>query len=134
MSRATDPAEQAAALVADPELYERFATDDDSLRVGVACHRQLCRVKRLVVDGRHGEALARAHEWFDSGSAVVLATEASCELVPDVGDGAAGVSEQFLSVDAGVVSALPPLVRLAGTGGAVVEAVRRRIEECLVAL
>ena len=55
-------------------------------------------------------------------------------LAPDVGDGAAGVSEQFLSVDAGVVSALPPLVRLAGTGGAVVEAVRRQVQECLVAL
>ena len=116
------------------ERYDAVTTDDDSLRVGVACHRQLCRVKRLVVDGRHEEALAKAHEWFDSGSTIVLATEASCGLVPDVGDGAAGVSEQFLSVDAGVVSALPPLVRLAGTGGAVVEAVRRQIEECLVAL
>ncbi|PSQ16018.1 hypothetical protein BRD02_05540 [Halobacteriales archaeon QS_8_69_73] len=116
------------------ERYDAVATDDDSLRVGVACHRQLCRVKRLVIAGRHEEALAKAHEWFDSGSTIVLATEASCGLVPDIGDGTAGVSEQFLSVDAGVVSALPPLVRLAGTGGAVVEAVRRQIEECLVAL
>ncbi len=116
------------------DRYDAVTTDDDVLRVGVACHRQLCRVKRLVVAGRHDEALARVHEWFDPGSAVVLATEASCGLVPDGGEGVAGVSGQFLSVDAEVASALPLLVRLAGGGGAVADAVRRQVEECLVAL
>ena len=114
--------------------YDEVETDDDTRQVGVACHRQLCRVKQLVEQGRHEAALADAHEWFEPGSAVVLATEASCGLLPDLDGDAPTISDQFLTVDTDVLSALVPLVRLAAVGGPVSTAVRRQIADCLVGL
>ena len=116
------------------DRYDQVETDDDASQVGVVCHRQLCRVKQLLEHGRHEVALANAHEWFEPGSAVVLATEAGCGLLPDPDGDAPTVSDQFLTVDTEVASALVPLVRLAAVGGAVSGVVQRQIADCLVGL
>ena len=116
------------------DRYDGVETSDDELRAGVASHRQLCRVKQLLDGGRHDTALAKAHEWFEPGSAVVLAAEAGCGLLPALDDDSLTVSDQFLTVDAAVLSALAPLIRLATVGGAVSEPTRRQIVDCLVAL
>ena len=114
--------------------YDEVETDDDTRQVGVVCHRQLCRVKQLVEQGRHEVALANAHEWFEPGSAVVLATEASCGILPELDGNTPAVSDQFLTIDTDVLSALVPLVRLAAVGGPVSAVVRRQIADCLVGL
>lgn len=127
-------AERRGDFEAALDRYDDIETRDDALQVGITCHRQLCRVKQLVDAGRHEEALAGAHDWFEPGSAVVVATEASCGLLPELGDEAPDVSEQFLSIDTDVLSALAPLIRLASVGGAVTDVVQRQVQDCLVVL
>ncbi len=113
--------------------YDEVETGDDTYQVGVLCHRQLCRVKQSVERGRHEAALTNAHEWFEPDSAVVVATEASCGILPALDD-VPTVSDQFLTVDEDVLSALAPLVRLAAVGGPVSTVVQRQIADCLVEL
>lgn len=114
--------------------YDDVNTDADELQVGLTCHRQLCRVKRLLKEGHHETALAKAHEWFESESTIVLAVEASCGLLPELDGGSPTVSDQFLTIDTAALSGLTPLIQLTTVGGAASEAVREQIADCLLSV
>lgn len=118
------------------ERYRQHEPEESALRVGVDCHRQLCKVKHAVDGGRFEDALRRAHEEFRPGSAVVVATELSCGVVPGDPDGEQPppVTDQFLSLNSEAVTVLPALARLLQAGGTVSELLQQQAAACLRAM
>ncbi|MFT4880507.1 MAG: hypothetical protein ACI9HI_000503, partial [Salinirussus sp.] len=91
---------------------------------------------QAVDNGRFADALRRAHEAFRPGSAVVVATELSCGVVPGDLDGEQPppVTDQFLSLNSEAVTVLPALTRLLQAGGTVSTLLQQQAAACLRAI